>query len=115
MINDGFRLLPEQASTLAQRVDLLYFSLVGLSVFIVCAIAALIVYFSIKYRRTNTRVDRTPAEASTVLEIAWMAIPFVLAMGIFVWGAWLYVVGSHPPAGALELHVVAKQWMWKFQ
>jgi cytochrome c oxidase subunit 2 len=49
------------------------------------------------------------------MEVVWSVIPFIMAMGIFVWGAWLYLVDSRPPAGAMELHVVAKQWMWKFQ
>ena len=44
-----------------------------------------------------------------------MVIPFLIAMMIFVWGAWLYFSEYRPPAGALEVQVVAKQWMWKFQ
>jgi len=36
-------------------------------------------------------------------------------MGIFGWGAWLYFSEYRPPAGALEVRVVAKQWMWKLQ
>src|SRR5262249_39755005 len=93
----------------------LYFALIGLSVCLVLGIASLILYFSIKYRRGNTRVDRTPAAGSLLLELTWTAIPFVVAMGLFAWGAWLFFVGARPPAEAMELHVVAKQWMWKFQ
>jgi cytochrome c oxidase subunit 2 len=37
-------------------------------------------------------------------------------MVIFVWGAKLYAtVMLDPPAGALEVYAVGKQWMWKFQ
>ena len=116
MIDDGFRLLPEQASTHAPRVDLLYYCLLGMAVFVTVLVAALIVYFSIKYRRGNTRVDRTPGSGHALgLEITWMVIPFVISMGIFGWGAKLYFSGYRPPAGAIELRVVAKQWMWKFQ
>lgn len=116
MINDGFRLLPEQASTHAPRVDLLYFFLLGLAVFFTVLIASLIVYFSVKYRRGNTRVDRTiTSEHALGLEITWMVIPFVISMAIFGWGATLYFSGYRPPAGAMEVRVVAKQWMWKFQ
>jgi len=116
MIDDGFRLLPEQASTHAPHVDLLYFCLIALSVFFTVLISALIVYFSIKYRRGNTKVDRTPGSGhSLMLEITWMVIPFVLSMGIFAWGSSLYFSGYRPPAGAMEIRVVAKQWMWKFQ
>ncbi|MGE5191189.1 MAG: cytochrome c oxidase subunit II [Deltaproteobacteria bacterium] len=116
MIDDGFRLLPEQASTHAPRVDLLYFFLVGLAVFFSVLIAALIVYFSIKYRRGNTRVDRAPAHGHAYgLEITWMVIPFVITMAIFGWSARLYFSANRPPAGSTEVRVVGKQWMWKFQ
>jgi len=116
MIDDGFRLFPERASTLAPRVDLLYFFLLALSALLTIVIAGLIVYFSIKYRRGNTRVDRTSRHVHFMrLEIAWMVIPLVISLGIFGWGASLFFSGSRPPAGALEVQVVGKQWMWKFQ
>jgi cytochrome c oxidase subunit 2 len=116
MIDDGFRLLPEQASTHAPHVDLLYFFLLGVSVFFTVLIATLIVYFSIKYRRGNTHVDRTPSVGHPFsMEIAWMVVPFVISMTIFGWGAALYFSAYRPPAGAMDVRVVAKQWMWKFQ
>ena len=116
MIDDGFRLLPEQASTHAPHVDLLYYFLLALSVFFTVLISASIVYLSIKYRKGNTKVDRTPGpDHSLSLEIIWMVIPLLLSMVIFGWGASLYFSGYRPPAGATEVQVVAKQWMWKFQ
>jgi cytochrome c oxidase subunit 2 len=33
----------------------------------------------------------------------------------FVWGARLYLQQAQPPADAMEVYVVAKQWMWKAQ
>ena len=96
MIDDSFRLLPEQASTLAPRVDALYFFLLGVAAFFTVLIAALILYLSIKYRRGNTAVDRTPNPDrghAFMMEIAWMVIPFLIAMMIFVWGAWLLLLG----------------------
>jgi cytochrome c oxidase subunit 2 len=42
-------------------------------------------------------------------------IPFLLTIGFFVYAAWLYVGLERPPADALTINVVAKQWMWKFQ
>jgi cytochrome c oxidase subunit 2 len=34
---------------------------------------------------------------------------------MFAWGASLYFHLSYPPANALNLYVVGKQWMWKIQ
>ena len=36
-------------------------------------------------------------------------------MVIFVWGASLFFAMSRPPAETLNIYVVGKQWMWKFQ
>jgi cytochrome c oxidase subunit 2 len=49
------------------------------------------------------------------LELVWTVIPFVITMGIFVWGSSIYYTMYHAPKEALEVYAVAKQWMWKFQ
>jgi cytochrome c oxidase subunit 2 len=36
-------------------------------------------------------------------------------MVIFVWGASVFFAMSSPPAETLNIYVVGKQWMWKFQ
>jgi cytochrome c oxidase subunit 2 len=36
-------------------------------------------------------------------------------MVIFVWGASVYFAIASPPAETLNIYVVGKQWMWKFQ
>ena len=47
----GTPLFPESASTMAPRVDALYFFLVGLTAFFSLLIAGLIVYYAVRYRR----------------------------------------------------------------
>ncbi len=49
------------------------------------------------------------------LEVVWSVIPFGLTMVMFAWGADIYFRESHPPANALSVYVVGKQWMWKLQ
>ncbi len=49
------------------------------------------------------------------LEITWSAIPFLIFMVIFAWGAVVYFKERTPPADATEVYVVAKQWMWKVE
>src|SRR5437764_1965050 len=94
MIDDGFRLMPEQASTHAPQVDLLYFFLLGMTVFFTVLVAALILYFSIKYRKGNVRADRTAIRNNAlVLEVAWTVVPLLISMGIFGWGATLFFDG----------------------
>jgi len=42
-------------------------------------------------------------------------VPLMITMGIFVWGARIYFAMSTPPRETLNIYVVGKQWMWKFQ
>jgi cytochrome c oxidase subunit 2 len=114
-MNLGFPLFPEQASTMAARVDALYFFLVGVSVFFATLICVLIVIFAIRYRR-RSEDDRPPEILGDLrLEVLWTVIPLGFTLVMFVWGAKLYFITYQPPADALEINVVAKQWMWKAQ
>jgi cytochrome c oxidase subunit 2 len=112
----GFRLFPEQASTFAPRVDALYYYLLAVSAFFTLLIATLIIYFAIKYRRGSraNRVDHKGRYARWI-EFTYIGIPLVLEVVMFVWAARLFFEQARPPDGAMEIHVVAKQWMWKFQ
>jgi cytochrome c oxidase subunit II len=108
-------LFPEQASTFAERVDALYYYLLSVSGFFVLLIFALIFYFAVKYRRRSEGEQTPPILGSILLEVAWIVIPFILVMIMFVWGASLYFTAFSPPANAMEIFVIGKQWMWKVQ
>src|SRR5436190_6340432 len=110
-----FPFIPESASTVSGDVDALYFYISGVTVFFTLLIAALIVYFVIRYRRRNPFEIPRPIEGSTKLETLWSAVPFLIAMTIFVWGAKVYFMQYRPAQNAIEIYVVGKQWMWKVQ
>jgi len=111
----GFPLFPEQASTMAGRVDQLYFFLLGISAFFAGLICILIIVFAIKYRRRSDDEQPRPITGNLSLEIFWTVVPLGVTMVLFVWGARLFFVTYYPPKDALEINVVAKQWMWKVQ
>jgi cytochrome c oxidase subunit 2 len=111
----GLRLLPERASTVAGQVDALLLFLLAVSAFFIGVIFLTVIVFAIKYRRRSEKERPQAIHGSLPLEIVWTAIPLGLALVIFGWGAWLYFTLSRPPADALDVFVVAKQWMWKFQ
>jgi cytochrome c oxidase subunit 2 len=108
-------LFPVEASTMAGKVDALYFFLVAVSAFFVVLIAALVVFFSIRYRRRAKDETGTKVVPSMALEVAWTIIPLCLGLVMFAWGASLYFSESQPPGETLDIYVVGKQWMWKFQ
>jgi cytochrome c oxidase subunit 2 len=115
-MDSAFRLFPEQASSMAHRVDALYFYLVGISAFFSGLIFFLVIYFAIKYRRRSEDEPPPPRIRDYLsLEIAWIVVPLVLVMIAFFWGASVYYALAKPPQDALEIFVVGRQWMWKFQ
>ncbi|HJZ80583.1 MAG TPA: cytochrome c oxidase subunit II [Pyrinomonadaceae bacterium] len=110
-----FPFIPESASTISGDVDALYFYISGVTVFFVLLISAVVIFFVIRYRRRNPFEIPRPIEGSTRLETLWSVIPLLIAMTIFFWGAKVYFVEYRPAKNAIDVYVVGKQWMWKFQ
>src|SRR6266700_2761161 len=105
-MDTSFRLFPEQASSIATRVDALFGFLALVSGIATLMIAGAIIYFAIKYRR-GSPASRTRGESHfLVLEASWIGGPFVLSMVMFFWGARLYFQEVQGPAGALEIQCV---------
>lgn len=100
---------------MAPRVDMLYFFLIAVAVFFSVLIAALIVFFAVKYRRRSADEQPKAIGVDVRLEILWIVIPFIIAMAMFFWGAVIYLSMAKPPANAIPVYVVGRQWMWKFQ
>jgi cytochrome c oxidase subunit 2 len=111
-------LLPDSASTFATwtGIDGLYWYLVALTVFFTVGISLVIIVFAIVFRR-KAGDEHIPEhiEGSMFLETFWTAIPFLISMTIFGWGLVIYYKQYRPPANAMNMYVVGKQWMWKFQ
>ena len=114
-MGSGTPLFPVSASTIAPRVDALYFFLIAITVFFSLLIAGLIVFYAVRYRRRSATAVGVNIHGGLTLEIAWTVIPFIITMVIFVWGASVYFAMARPPAETLNVYVVGKQWMWKFQ
>jgi cytochrome c oxidase subunit II len=107
-------LFPDRASAMAWQVDGLYFLLIAVSAFFTALIFIVIFVFAVKYRRTaHPRAEQI--EGSLPLELAWTLIPLGICMVFFAWGSLIYFQEARPPKGAMEVYVVAKQWMWKME
>ena len=111
----GTPLFPESASTMASRVDSLYFFLLGVSIFFSLLIAGLIVVYAVKYRRRAADSVGSEIKGGLVLELTWTIVPLLITMVIFVWGASVFFAMARPPDETINIYVVGKQWMWKFQ
>ncbi|HWP65860.1 MAG TPA: cytochrome c oxidase subunit II [Candidatus Limnocylindria bacterium] len=110
-----FALMPEQASTVAGEVDALFLSLVGVTIFFSLLIAGLLVRFMLVYRRRSATDVPPRLHVPLWLEAGWSIVPLAITMMAFFWGARIYAALVSPPADALEVFVVGRQWMWKMQ
>jgi cytochrome c oxidase subunit 2 len=111
----GIPLLPQQASTLAPQVDNLYFFLLAVTAFFAILVVILVTIFAIKYRDDTGLKVGAPITGSVPLEIGWSLIPFIIAMGIFVYATVVYFNIVRPPGETLEIYSTGKRWMWRFQ
>jgi len=108
-------IIPEVASTLAYQFEYLFWYIT-----IVTGAAGLLVYgamlyFCVAYRRGATTGSTPRILGSVRLELAWTIIPTIIFFTFFGWGAVVYNHAAHPPADAMEVFVIGKQWMWKAQ
>jgi cytochrome c oxidase subunit 2 len=108
--------MPESASVQAVQTDRIYSLLLAFSVVIVVIVGGLVIVFSIRYRR-GSKADRAelPPIMSREFEIGWTSATLFLALFIFWWVSSTQLSALVPPKNAIEIHVVAKQWMWKTQ
>jgi len=108
-------LFPVRASLAAGQVDTLFFAMLAITGLMTAIIVCLILYFVVKYHRRSENEIPPPTPSNTVLEIGWIVIPLLIFIVMFVWGTNVYFVAFSQPSNALEINVVAKRWMWKFQ
>ena len=111
----GIPIFPDQASTFAKDVDALYFFVFATSAFFAVVVALAVIYFGIRYHKTHDGEIGARIEGNLPLELLWSVIPTIIAMVMFGWGASVFYHLRRPPAEAMHIYAVGKQWMWKFQ
>jgi cytochrome c oxidase subunit 2 len=114
-MSEIFKLIPEQASTMAADVDQLYWFITGVTAFFGILVCVLVVYFAVTYRTDDPLKIGAPITGSIPLELAWSVIPFLISVVIFVWAAQVFFDLYRPPDQTLEIYATGKRWMWKFQ
>lgn len=108
-------IFPEQASTTASDVDLLLAVLVAVCGSVGLLVAVLLIFFAVRYRRRPGDGRPAETESSPALEWFWTFTPVAIFVGLFAWGAEVYLNAFRPPDDATRIYCVGKQWMWKFQ
>ncbi len=103
------------ASVNASETDFLLASLLLMSLAVLALVFGLIWTYVIRYRAGSSEQRGDIAPKSWRIEIGWTTATLVIFFGLFVWGADLYVRLYTPPADALKIYVIGKQWMWKVE
>ena len=111
----NFPLAPPAASSFAGPYDTLFYTLCVFSLFFTLLIFVGIVAFTMRYRQ-GSRADRSrPVYEDLRLELTLLAVPTVLGIGFFYWGATQFIHMRTPPKNAQDIFVIGKQWMWHAQ
>jgi cytochrome c oxidase subunit II len=108
-------LYPEQASNFAPHVDALMLAIIAVCLFFAVAVTIAIMFFVFRFRRRSAGEIGVAIHGDMRLEAAWILVPLVLALGMFAWGAVVYVDFRRAPSDTLDIYVIGKQWMWKLQ
>ena len=109
-------MIPIEASTYAPQVDGIFWMLSAASIATMLLVGSLVLFFSIKYRR-GTAAPRgpVPEKISREVEIGWTAVTLFSFLFFFWFAAVAETTQFEIPKKAMEIHVVAKQWMWKIE
>lgn len=110
-----FPLTPDAASSVAPRVDEVFYGLVLMSVAFVLFFTSGLIFFAIKYRKGSSADRSNPVYSNSKAEAIFITIPTLLGIGIFVWSTIVYFDLIDPPGDAIDIYVTGKQWMWKVQ
>ena len=113
--SNALAIWPQAASSAAHQADYLILCFTVVTLLLTVPIFLSITYFAFKYRAGREADRQTSENRSNAIELSWMLIPFALTLIFFVWGARLFSEQNNPPADALQITAIGRQWMWKFQ
>jgi cytochrome c oxidase subunit II len=106
--------MPRAVNMVADESDLMFYSVLALSIFFFAAIAACTIYFVIKYRHRPGHKAEPSAAHNDTLEITWTVIPTLICVFLFWYGWQSYIRVVTPPNKAVEIDVLAWRWNWQF-
>lgn len=108
------RWTPPSASGFSETIDLMLKYLSTVSTILVSLVLFLMIFFCIKYR-AGSKADRSsPPARNLPLEMTLISTIFILGISLFAWASHYYYQMYVPPKDAIEINVIAKQWMWIF-
>jgi cytochrome c oxidase subunit 2 len=106
--------LPPRGSSAAPSLDHLHFVVIGLAVVVAFVTFGLLAYFFVRYRDRPGTPRAQPLAPSNKPELVLSSITLAVFMALWVVGFSQLRAMRSPPRDAMQIYVVAKQWMWSF-
>jgi cytochrome c oxidase subunit II len=106
---------PRTAGPTGNVVNGLFIAELAISLLILAMVVGMMTTFCLRYYRGSSATRAGRVEKTWHFEIGWSVATAVLFFIAFVWGALVYIWLYQTPPGDIEIYVVAKQWMWKFE
>jgi cytochrome c oxidase subunit 2 len=106
---------PESASTAAPAIDQLYDVLLIVSVPILVLVMTVAIYSVWQFRaKPGDKGDGAPIHGNTLLEVVWVAVPFLIVAALAAYG-WVVLVDiEKAQADAITVDVTGQQYTWSF-
>lgn len=106
--------MPKAVNVVADGSDTMFITVLALSTFFFFAIAAAVIYLTIKYRHRPGHKAEPSAAHNDALEVTWTVIPTIICVFLFYYGWRAYIHIVTPPQKAVEINVLAMRWSWNF-
>lgn len=105
---------PQEASNFVAGVDLAFMIILGVSIFFLVGLTAVMVYFIVRYKKEK-HPKAVQNEGSTKLELLWTGIPLVLVLVMFYFGWMGWRPMMNPPDEGLKVKAIARMWSFQFE
>ncbi len=106
--------MPKAVNKAADDSDMMFYSVLALSIFFFFAIMIAVIYLVWKYRHRPGHKAEPSSAHNDALEITWTIIPTIICVFLFWYGWRSYIHVVTPPQKAVEINVIAWRWNWQF-
>jgi cytochrome c oxidase subunit II len=107
--------LPHSASKEADRIDFVFWFVIGICIFVFAIVASALTYMIFAFRvRPDDDSDGAPIHGHTGIEITWTAVPTVLVVAIGIVSAVVLARNDKLGSNPFRVNVTAQQFAWTF-
>ncbi len=100
-------------SNIAGKIESSFIFVVGACVVLLVLVTLVMLFFLYRYNSKRNPVAEEIRE-NLPLEVLWTVIPIILVTVMFYFGWVDFDYIRNPPANAMTVNVVARQWSWTF-